>query len=62
MKMPAEQEQDVIKCKHCHKFFVSKSYLKKHYARHHPEHDFYRDFKDEGDNHIIHKHQESPSP
>lgn len=49
MKLPAEQEQEVIKCRHCHKFFLSKSYLQKHYQRHHPEFDFYRDNADPHD-------------
>lgn len=43
MKLPAEQEQDVIKCKRCHKFFLSKDYLKKHYSRQHPEVDYYQE-------------------
>jgi Skp family chaperone for outer membrane proteins len=37
MKLPAEQEQEVLKCLHCSKFFVSKAYLQKHYAKHHPD-------------------------
>jgi Pyruvate/2-oxoacid:ferredoxin oxidoreductase delta subunit len=47
MKLPAEQEQAVIKCKHCPKFFAAKSYLKKHYDRNHPDKDYYKDFRDE---------------
>ena len=46
MKLPVEQEQDVIKCKSCHKFFLSKAYLQKHYQRHHPEIDFVREHAD----------------
>ncbi len=42
--MPAEQEQSVIKCKHCPKFFLSRPYLQKHYSRHHPQSDFLKDF------------------
>jgi len=44
MKLPSEQEQEVIKCKCCHKFFLSKAYLQKHYQRNHPEIDFYKEF------------------
>ena len=44
MKLPPDQEQDVIKCHHCTKFFLSRDYLQKHYSRHHPEIDFYREF------------------
>ena len=47
MKVPTEQEQEVIRCKHCHKFFVAKSYLQKHYLRHHPDQEFNRDFQEE---------------
>ncbi|CDW86485.1 zinc finger protein dzip1l [Stylonychia lemnae] len=49
MKLPVEQEQDVIKCKSCRKFFLSKQYLQKHYQRHHPEVDFFREFADMND-------------
>lgn len=44
MKLPVEQEQDVIKCKRCPKFFLSKQYLQKHYQRQHPEIDFFKEF------------------
>jgi zinc finger protein DZIP1 len=36
LRLPPEQEQNVMKCKHCPKFFLSKQYLQKHYQRHHP--------------------------
>ena len=57
MKLPADQEQDVIKCKHCTKFFLSKEYLQRHYSRHHPEIDFYREFADPNVNSINDREQ-----
>jgi hypothetical protein len=47
MRLPAEQEQNVIKCRHCPKFFLSKSYLQKHYQRHHPQADFFKEFNED---------------
>jgi hypothetical protein len=47
MKLPAEQEQEVIKCKRCPKFFLSKGYLQKHYLKTHPEVNFEREFSDQ---------------
>ena len=44
LRLPPEQEQNVIKCKHCPKFFLSKQYLQKHYQRHHPQIDFSKEF------------------
>lgn len=59
MKLPSEQEQEIIKCKHCQKFFVARVYLKKHYQKTHPEKDYYRDFGEED----FHKErQQEPSP
>jgi len=46
MKLPMDQEQEIIKCIHCSKFFVSKAYLKKHYDKVHPDKDYYKDFAD----------------
>ena len=46
MRLPPEQEQNVIKCKHCPKFFLSRPYLQKHYQRHHPSIDFNKDFNE----------------
>lgn len=46
MRLPPEQEQNVIKCNHCPKFFLSKSYLQKHYQRHHPGIEFNKDFNE----------------
>ena len=37
MKLPAEEEQAAAKCQHCHKFFLDRTYLRKHYQRHHPD-------------------------
>jgi len=45
MKLPAEQEQEAVKCFHCAKFFLSRDYLARHYQRHHPDADFGRLFK-----------------
>ncbi len=47
MKLPVEQEQEVIKCKRCAKFFMSKNYLQKHYSKNHPEVNFDREFSDQ---------------
>ena len=41
LKLPAEQGSEFYKCKRCNKFFISKKYLQKHYARAHPDIDFY---------------------
>ena len=49
LKLPAEQGSEFYKCKQCAKFFISKKYLQKHYARTHPKTDFYTDFKTEAD-------------
>lgn len=48
MRLPPEQEQDVIKCRHCPKFFLSRAYLQKHYQRQHPKENFITDFAEEG--------------
>lgn len=48
MRLPAEQEQSVMKCKHCPKFFLSQQYLQKHYQRHHPQIDFTKEFSEDG--------------
>lgn len=50
LRLPAEHEQDVIKCRHCPKFFLSKAYLQKHYQRHHPQMDFFKDFDEDHTN------------
>ena len=47
MRLPPDQEQNVIKCRHCHKFFLSKPYLQKHYQRHHPQADFFKEFAED---------------
>ena len=31
MKLPAEKEAEVMKCKHCPKFFASRDFVQKHY-------------------------------
>ena len=48
LRLPPEQEQNVTKCRHCPKFFLSRDYLKKHYQRHHPAEDFLKDHPLEG--------------
>lgn len=44
MRLPPEQEQQVIKCKQCPKFFMSRDYLKRHYSRNHPGIDFAKEW------------------
>jgi len=50
MRLPPDQEQNVIKCRHCTKFFLSKSYLQKHYQRHHPQADFFKEYQEDHPN------------
>jgi len=50
MRLPPEQEQNVIKCRHCPKFFLSKAYLQKHYQRNHPQADFFTEFNEDHPN------------
>ena len=52
MRLPPDQEQNVIKCRQCPKFFLTKSYLQKHYQRHHPQADFFKEFQED------HPHQQ----
>ena len=47
MRLPAEQEQNVVKCRQCPKFFLSAEYLRKHYSKNHPGVDFYKDHPSE---------------
>jgi patatin-like phospholipase/acyl hydrolase len=49
MRLPAEQEQQVIKCKQCPKFFMSRDYLKRHYTRNHPGVDFTKEWPEGSD-------------
>ena len=44
LRLPPDEEQNVIKCKHCPKFFLTRDYLKQHYQRHHPQVDFIKEF------------------
>ena len=46
LKLPAGQETQQVRCKHCAKIFVQKQYLEKHYTRAHPDKSFSLDFKD----------------
>lgn len=63
MKIPAEKEQDVIKCSRCAKFFVTVDYLQKHYGRHHPDADFSKDFKQTTPKNVsMNEREYSPSP
>lgn len=52
MRLPVEEQQNVIKCRHCPKFFISKPYLQKHYARHHPTADFFKEFAEDHPDHL----------
>ena len=47
LKLPAGQEQEYFKCKQCPKFFISRSFLEKHYSKQHAEKDFNVDYKDQ---------------
>jgi hypothetical protein len=47
MRLPAEQEQNVVKCRQCPKFFLSVEYLRKHYQKNHPGVDFAKDYLSE---------------
>ena len=44
IRLPPEQDQEVVKCNQCGKFFMSVPYLKRHYSRMHPDCDFYSDY------------------
>lgn len=49
--MEVPREGDLTKamtCKHCGRVFASEAFLRKHYARRHPEEDFDRDYPPEG--------------
>lgn len=56
LKLPSDESSFVYKCKHCDKYFVSKKYLQKHYAKAHPNIDFYSIYKSEAD------FEKAPSP
>jgi len=47
IKLPKDGDTSqltAMKCSHCQKFFESETYLRKHYQKKHPEHDYEHDF------------------